>query len=73
MPAVRIVCRAGAFGGYHCGAERVLRRALDGEGGAVVRLFEALKNLAAEADRRFAGRDLSNLKNLFGVIVGEFR
>ena len=51
QPPVQVVGGAGALGGDHRGAERVARRALLAERGALVRLDQPLQHLAGPADR----------------------
>src|SRR6266511_3282651 len=72
MPSVRVISRASPFGRYHGGAQRVLRRALFTECGAIVRLFHAFQNKPADANIRLFGIDLVRLENAFGIVITKF-
>ena len=58
--SIPIIRRARSFTGNHRRAQRPFGRAVDAEGGAIVRLSVALQHLAGDALRRFLGRDLRN-------------
>src|SRR5579864_1370911 len=66
--AIVIVGRARAFRRYHGRAERILRRALHRERGALVRLLDALQDESADAFRRLARRLARKWEAQVGVI-----
>ena len=70
VAAVGVVRGAGALSGDHGRAERMLRIAERAEGGAVVRLFDAPQDLAADADLGLQRGDLGDVEELFGVVRG---
>src|SRR5437867_13039896 len=58
MTPVKIVSRAGAFGGNHGRSQRMLRRARPAKRRAVGRLLDGLQDLAADASGWLVGFDL---------------
>src|SRR5207249_3034138 len=69
---VREVGGARALGGHHRGAERRVRRALPGEGGAVARLLDPAQYLPADTERGLAGFDVLDLEAALRVVVAVF-
>jgi hypothetical protein len=69
MTAIGIVGSAGALGGDHGGAERMLRSALLSERGTVVRFLDAPEHLATDTDRRLLGIDFLDTENALGVVT----
>src|SRR5664279_2029465 len=64
---VEVVGGARALGGHHGGAQRVPRRAFPAEGGAFVRLDQALQHLTGAAQGRFDGPDSSDIETVLRV------
>src|SRR5438093_12979729 len=62
-----IVGGAGPFRRDHRRSQRRLRRAVGAEGGALGRLFQPLKNLAADAQARFGHFDVLARKPSLGI------
>src|SRR5437870_9388446 len=68
MPAVSVVSGTGALRRDHRGPQRRQGGALLAERRALVRLFQALEHLPADAHRRFLRLDVVHLKQALGVV-----
>ena len=68
---VGVVGGAGALCRHHGRAQRMLWVAERGKGGAIVRLFDAAQNLAADADLRLERENVGNIEKLLGIVRGK--
>ena len=68
MPAIGIICRAGAFGGNHRRAQRMVGCAFFAKRRTIVRFLDTFQHQAADAKRRFSRVDFFNFKKPFRIV-----